>query len=251
MEILFMGTGAADWDIKKRADGEFFRRCTSVMINDDLLIDFNDDTLDYIERHGADMKNIKNVLITHTHEDHYSRGAINRFFEKNTTVWFDKGAEARIGDIKAEKKIMPLYKEVKIGNHTVIAVGANHLVSDSAEQPLHYIISDGEKCIFWGCDGAWIICRSWHEIRKYKYDLVVFDRTLSDKKGDYRIFEHNNLNMIAEMNETFRSLELMKPNSKTMISHMSKYSQYSHEDLEKILKNHGIVPAYDGMKVCL
>ena len=39
MKVLFIGTGAADWKIEKRQDGEFWRRFTGNMINDDLLVD--------------------------------------------------------------------------------------------------------------------------------------------------------------------------------------------------------------------
>lgn len=249
MKILFMGTGAADWDISARKDGEFFRRCTSVMINDDLLIDFNNDTLDFIEKTGCGVENVKNILITHTHGDHYTNASVNKYFSKNTAVWFDEGAKEKIGELAADKKVIPLYKETAVGKYTVVAVSANHSVENSREKPVHYIISDGEKCIFWGCDGAWFLNRSWHEMRKYKYDLVVLDGTLNDNKGDYRIFEHNNLNMITEMGEAFKSLEMMKPNSKIMISHMSKYSQYPHDELTAYLAPYGIAPAYDGLTI--
>lgn len=248
MRLLFMGTGAADWDISERRDGEFFRRCTSVMINDDLLLDFNDDTVDFIEATGCDVGKVENILVTHTHGDHYSNAAVNKYFEKNTVVRFEKGAEERIGELAAEKKAISLFEETTVGKYTVVALPANHSVQNSPEQPVHYVISDGEKCIFWGCDGAWLLNRTRHEAAKYKYDLVVFDGTLNDNRGDYRIFEHNNLTMVVEMSEAFKSLGLMKPNSKTMISHMSKYSQYPHDELERYLMPYGIVPAYDGLR---
>ncbi len=39
MKIRFLGTGAADWNIEERKDGDFFRRLSSLLVNDDLLID--------------------------------------------------------------------------------------------------------------------------------------------------------------------------------------------------------------------
>ena len=71
MKTLFMGTGAADWDITLRREGEFYRRFTSFLINDDLLIDFNLETIDFINQNKISLKNVKNILITHTHGDHY------------------------------------------------------------------------------------------------------------------------------------------------------------------------------------
>lgn len=249
MDILFMGTGAADWDITSRKDGDFFRRRTSVMINNDLLIDFNDETLDYIEKNECSLQNVENILITHTHDDHYSQKAVNKMFGKNTEIRYNAGAKETIGSTNAVQSIIPMFTKTQVGRYSVIAIPANHSVANAAEQPLHYIISDGEKTVFWGCDGAWLLNSSWHEIRKHKYDLVVFDGTLYDQEGDYRIFEHNNLHMITEMSATFRNLKLMKEHSKIMISHMSKGAQYPHEELVEYLKPYDISPSYDGLKI--
>lgn len=249
MKILFMGTGAADWNIKNRVGDEFFRRFTSIMINDELMIDCNDETIDFIESSVCDTGRVKNILVTHTHSDHYSAEAVNRVIPSGGTVWCEEGAQPRIGEIYAETKTIPLYTPIKIGGFTVTAVEANHSVEDSAEKPLHYIISDGESTIFWGCDGGWLTNREWHELKKHKLDLAVFDGTLHDERGDYRIFEHNNLRMVAEMSDAFKKCGLMKEGAQIMISHMSRYSQYPHEELEEYLKPHCIVPAYDGLTV--
>ena len=104
MDILFMGTGAADWDITSRKDGDFFRRRTSVMINNDLLIDFNDETLDYIEKNECSLQNVENILITHTHDDHYSQKAVNKMFGKNTEIRYNAGAKETIGSTNAVQR---------------------------------------------------------------------------------------------------------------------------------------------------
>lgn len=249
MKILFMGTGAADWNLQTRKNETFFRRFTSVMINNDLMIDCNYETIDFIEKHNYKTDKIDNLLITHTHSDHYSAIAAEKILGSDKTILGDINALPRFGNTSSIHKAIPLYTPVNIGKYEIIALAANHSVENSSEQPLHYIISDGTKRIFWGCDGAWFLNKTWHTIRKYTYDLVVFDGTLNDNPGDYRIFEHNNLNMITEMSETFKSLNLVNSDSKIMISHMSRYSQYPHKELEKYLKKYDILPAYDGMEI--
>ena len=39
MKFIFLGTGAADWPIQKREDMSEFRRLSSALIDDTLLID--------------------------------------------------------------------------------------------------------------------------------------------------------------------------------------------------------------------
>lgn len=251
MKILFMGTGAADWNISEHRGDGFFRRTTSALINDELLIDFNAGSIDFIEKNGTDMGKVRNILITHTHSDHYSRDAVNKVFGENVCILADAGAAARIGETAARQRVMPLYTPTETDGFTVCAVPANHSVEGSCERPLHYIISDGERCLFWGCDGAWLLNSAWHEMKKYTYDMVVLDGTLGDEEGDYRIFEHNNLRMVTEMAETVRNLNLMKENSKIMISHMSRYSQYAKDELERRLAPHNIGAAYDGLEIVL
>lgn len=251
MKLLFIGTGAADWVLKDRKAGEFFRRLTAVKINDDLMIDCSPDTLDYAEKNTEDLKNIKNMLITHTHSDHYSPDAIRALFGQNIRVWAEKAAENMIMHDMPElcESTLEMFKENSVGGYGVIPVPSGHSVADTDQTPVNYIITYRDKRIFWGCDGAWLPNRSWHEIKKYKYDLFVLDGTLGNAYGDYRIFEHNNLAMIHEIAGVIKNCGLLKDGGKIMISHMSRYSHEEHGKLQKQLDKDGIVAAYDELEI--
>ncbi|MBO5059459.1 MAG: MBL fold metallo-hydrolase [Clostridia bacterium] len=251
MKMLFFGTGAADWNIKDRVDGQFHRRLTSVLLNDDLMIDCSTETPDFFETNDVELGNVDNILITHTHRDHYSPAAISQIFHDGSVTV--NAEERSLGKLKAELSCsvegLKLFESKRIGEYDVIAVIANHSVQDPCEQPVNYIISRGDKTIFWGCDSGWIHNLSWHEIRRHKFDLMVFDGTLGDLDGDNRIFEHNNLNMIREIVATMKREEIIKPGGKLMISHMSKYAHGTHEELQKLMDEIGVIVAYDGMEI--
>lgn len=251
MKILFIGTGAADWVLKERKGDEFFRRLTAVKINDDLMIDCSPDTSDFTAKNPDALANVKDVLITHTHSDHYSPQTIGEILRKDVRVWAEKVSEEKIlGDMpQLESSVLGIFEENTVGRYIVIPVVASHSVADRNQTPVNYIISDGEKTIFWGCDSAWIPNYSWHEMKKHKFDLIVLDGTLGDADGDYRIFEHNNIAMIKEMSNTIRSQELLKENGKIMISHMSRYAHKEHDELQKQLDDVGVLVAYDEMEI--
>lgn len=251
MKVLFMGTGAADWIISERREHEFFRRLTSAKVNEDLMIDCSADTEDYINQNDISLIGIKDLLITHTHSDHYSPDTIKNYLSKNIKIWAEEKAQAQIvGDLPEYNLCkVSLFKPIQVGDYEIIAVPANHSVSDIEQIPLHYIIKHGGKTVFWGCDGAWFTNQSWNEIRKHTYDLFVLDGTLGDAVGDYRVFEHNNLNMICEMAATIRSQNLLKENGRIIISHMSRYAHKPHEVLTKDMKNYEIEVAYDGLEL--
>lgn len=251
MKLLFMGTGAADWVLSERKGDEFFRRLTAVKINDDFMIDCSPDTTDFVKNNDVSLDSVENVVITHTHSDHYSAETITKLLGKGVRVWAEKEAEKMILSEMPHLKesILKLFEENKVGKYTVIPVPANHLVEDRNQMPVNYIISCEDKTIFWGCDSAWLMLPTWHEMRKHKFDLIVLDGTLGEKDGDYRIFEHNNISMIKEMTYTIRSQELLKDNGKIYISHMSRYAHKSHDELCEQLADVGVQVAYDGLEI--
>ncbi len=251
MTILFMGTGADDWSVSKRKDGEFFRRLTSTKINDDLMVDCSAGAEDYIKMNNISLSGVKDLVITHTHGDHYNPDTIKAILNKDIRIWAEENAIKRIASDLPQHNVcrLDLFTPVKVGEYEIIGVPANHSVSDKNQIPLHYIITKGNKTLFWGCDGSWFLNQSWHEIKKYKYDLFVLDGTLGEGIGDYRIFEHNNLNMISEMSATIRSQELIKETGKIAISHISRYAHKPHEEIQKYLNKADIIVAYDGMEL--
>ena len=86
-------------------------------------------------------------------------------------------------------------------------------------------------------------------MRNFKYDLMVFDGTLGDDYGDYRIFEHNNLRMVELISETIRNTGVLKPDGKIMISHLAYAVHGTHKETEKKLEKAGVGVAYDGMMI--
>ena len=81
MKIQFLGTAAYDvipslfckCDTCMRARklrGRNIRSRSQALVNDDLLLDFNPDTVMHFQRFEIDPNKITTCLITHSHEDH-------------------------------------------------------------------------------------------------------------------------------------------------------------------------------------
>lgn len=251
MKITFMGTGAADWDISKRKNGEFFRRLSGVLINDDLMIDCSADIVDFAEKNSFKLSDVTSLLITHSHSDHFEPETIEKLLSEKVNIWTEKNTADMVQKSLSGFNIheIELFKPYQIDKYTVTALPANHISNDISQQPVHYIIQSEDKTIFWGCDGAWFLEKTWYEMRKFSFDYVVLDGTLGNKEGDYRIFEHNNLSMVKEISAAIRECSMLKENGKIIISHMSKYSHDEHEILTDQMNKMGITVAYDGMVI--
>ena len=76
MKITFLGTGAADWNFQKHRDIEGFRRNSSLLIDDRLLIDPGADVPDALQCFHKSRDKIKYIINTHRHSDHYSEDTI-------------------------------------------------------------------------------------------------------------------------------------------------------------------------------
>ena len=222
MKITFLGTGAADWKLEKHKGMEGFRRNCSVLIDDCLLVDPGPNVPDALESFSKEQKNIKYILNSHRHGDHFNQGTM---------------------DLLSHAEFFPM-KEGEVlsfGKYTVTALKANHGTCAGA---VHFIISDGEKKLFYGLDGAWLLYEEVAEIKKEGIDLALLDATVGNTVGDYRIFEHNDLNMVILLKA--RLQQFVK---RFMICHMARTLHASHSVLSDQMKHYGIEVAFDGLEV--
>lgn len=223
MKITFLGTGAADWPIQKREGWTEFRRLSSALIDDILLIDPGPQVLEALDTFGKNAENIQYIINTHNHVDHFRMETVHQL----------KSFGAEFFDLQDGDTIT-------IGKYTVRAYAGNHA---TCEKTVHFIISDGEKTLFYGLDGAWLLYNEVQAIKKYKPDFAVLDATIGDIDGDYRIFEHNNLQMILEMQKTLSAYI-----GTFCISHMARTLHTDHKTLTEKMQKYGIITAYDGLE---
>ena len=223
MKITFLGTGAADWNLQLHKEWNGFRRNSSVLIDDTLLIDPGPDVPDALMTFGKNADEIRYVLNTHRHRDH-----------------FDETTLSQLGN--AVLYTMSADEVISLGKYTVKALAANHKTCPSG--CTHFLISDGEKSLFYGLDGAWLTYEEVASIQENGVDLAVLDATVGEVKGDYRIFEHNNLNMVREIKAT-----LAPYIKRFVISHMARTLHTSHAELCECMARDGIEVACDGLEL--
>ncbi len=219
MRIMFLGTGAADWDIRKHKDMKGFRRNSAALIDDCFLIDPGPHVLDALSAFGKKAENIKYIINTHKHADHYCEETVSQL--KNAVLY-----EMTAGGVE------------KLGKYTVTALPANHSTCSKA---VHFILSDGEKRLFYGLDGAWLLYDEVSAIKSAMIDFAVFDATIGHIPGDYRIFEHNNLDMVLEMKRSLNSFI-----RRFCISHMARTLHNTQEEIEAEMKKYNVEVAFDG-----
>lgn len=252
MELLFLGTGAADWNIEKRKDGAFFRRVSSALINRDLLIDPGPHIADYCEQNGCSdlLDGVTDVLITHSHWDHLCVATVQELLQRAPRrIWCNARVAELLSDVADRCTVVTCNTPYAAGNYTVTPLRANHTPNIWGEESLLWLIEGAGTELFYGLDSAWLPCESWNVLKQKHLDCAVLEITMGDGAGDYRIFEHNNIRMAELMLETFRSVGVLSEKSLVCASHFAKHAHEAHEALAERLKQFGVLAAYDGLKL--
>lgn len=251
-EILFLGTGAADWIIEER--GEFFRRNSAALLNSELMIDCGEHIFDFAQSvNNADLyKTVTDIIITHNHSDHFCKESVIRLADsQKIRVGCDKDVCDTIGEHpNIEFVVFTPFDTKRMSKYEITPLLANHDVVIKGDScAFHYIINtpDG-KNIFYGLDGAWFLRPSWEMMKKHKFKLMVFDCTVGDR-ADWRLFEHNTIPMLRMMIEGINSADMLDDNALLVATHLAMTLHNSHKETEKILKQINMLTAYDGMKV--
>jgi ribonuclease BN (tRNA processing enzyme) len=263
VELLFLGTGAANWPSrypplnKKLARGEV-RGMSSMLVNGQILIDCGPTALDVMKRYDAHPAGITDILLTHTHSDHLHEDNILAIANSRDAdlgplkFWAHPEALKLVPESdRIEKCPVEIGKSFKVHGFEMTGLEANHQVNGSKEQCLIYLIEGAGRSVLYATDTAWLPTSTWRHIQRKKLDAIIWDATVGENKGDYRVFCHNDLTMIRHMNQSLTNGKTLKPDAKIILTHIARKLHPPHEELEKKLLPEGLIPAYDGMSVVL
>ena len=263
LELLFLGTGAANWprkypsENKKLSKGQV-RGMSSMLINGRILIDCGPTVLDVMKRYDVNPAGITDILLTHTHSDHLHPGNILAVTNSRDTgldslrFWGDSGALKKVPDSdRIEKKFVEIGKSFRVRGLEMTGLAANHDVQGSKEHCLIYLIEGAEKSVLYATDTGWLPTSTWLHIQHKRLDAIIWDATVGEGKGDFLVFSHNDLTMIRQMNESLLQGKTLKPDAKIILTHIADKLHPPHDVLEKSLLPEGLIPAYDGMTVVL
>lgn len=277
MELIFLGTGAADWGAPK-AGGEY-RGFTSTLLDGKILLDCTAHALKMLREIQVEWAQISAVFFTHSHSDHCNPESVGRIAEARRAAGLSPlkiyGESSWVSRVFTEGKgywqisALEPFQEVCLENYQLLPLPSNHSsdyrllanATDSVgtfqrETTLHYLLQANEKTVLYALDGAWMLTSAWEVLHDRQLDAWVVDCTIgAGHAGDYRIFEHNNLSMVQAMAQTLMTATpygppVLKAGAPIVLNHLAKTLHPTQKELDKMLQP-PFVAAYDGMSLKL
>ncbi len=280
MLITFLGTAAANafpeafckcrhCEQARELGGASLRKRSSVLINDDLLIDLGPDIMAASQAHGCSLTNVSYCLQTHPHADHLdlshllSRspeyGAVGapclHFYASPETL--QRAAQTFERDLEgygflsqeAEERLNLRIHSIEpltpfsVGRYRVTAFPANHAPTMGAM--LYAVEADG-KSIFYGVDTASLFESTWQVFYRcqMRFDVVILDHTYGpNQQGSDHLSAHQVIDHVARM----RSEGLLTHSARAFATHIAHEGNLVHPELVDFAKQHGYEVAYDGL----
>lgn len=276
MKLTYLGTAAAEgWPAifcnceycKKAKDlgGKNIRTRSQALINDDLLIDFPADTYNHMLNNRLDLSRVKYCFVTHSHIDHFEPTDLimrmescyaHNMTEPTLHIYGNKAVLDRFKHFvrdTEEEDVPPsvtaneieAYDVITAGKYTITALPAYHAPK---ENPLIYIITDGEKTLLYLHDTGLPFDEVYDylERNKIKADLVSYDCTyvaLTSAGG------HMGLDSVPIVKARLEEIGVCGEGCKHIVNHFSHNGMLLHDELCEAAEKLGFMTSYDGMVV--
>lgn len=262
LRVRFLGTGAADW--KGPDDRGEYRRLSSVLLDNRILIDFTPADADMLPE-GCKPECI---FYTHSHADHYNPEALLNLGVPTAYLgktWISKAwkgfadASAKTGVPVPEIVPLAIGETVVCGDIAITALPANHAI-DATEQALIYLIEKGPTRILYATDtggimgvAARIAGIDPHVKKGTPITGLIMEATMGmGDKGDedYRLFTHSSVNTVHRTVKMLLRRErlLLKDGESVYLTHLARTLHPTQAELDANLPA-PLKAAYDGLEV--
>ena len=246
IEVLFCGTGAADWDWenydkcgRQAAHGKngapAMRGSCSTLFGGKVLVDCGATGFRALVRWGVDPRKLREVWFTHSHPDHCSPTEVGALLDargpgaaplvlRGTPPLLDR-LVAALGKSSGTGRFVlrPIEPLVPFRSRGWLAMPlpANHLTPVPGERPVHFLVRAPQASFLYALDGAWMTAAARRAIGSAPLDLVVWDATV-ESPGDWRMFEHNDLGMVRAMTARLAKDGVVRKDTALVLDHIAR-----------------------------
>lgn len=281
MKLHYWGTAAAegipglfcDCPVCREArekGGRFVRTRSQILIDDSLMLDFNADTYMHSLKYGFNLGRLKNVIISHVHEDHYypldlcmrDKGFAPVQGNATLTVHGSKDVKPKFdyiteGNDRAVRQGRVAFKELEpfvtydVDGYEITPMPARHGTSN----PFVYAIKKGDASVLILNDTGYLLPETLEFLKNndMKFDLISYDCTYcaGDTLADWGPNAgHMGLVNIVELRKELTAMNKCKDTTLHIVTHFSHNGpKAGYADMREEALKYGFVITYDGYEI--
>lgn len=269
MRLLFLGTAAAEGypgifckcarcQAARALGGRDQRYRSSLLINDDLLIDFGPDLLAAAQRFNCVLADVTTGLVTHAHSDHFylanfemrksaftggqTPPTLNLFAPEDVTAALAQAFPDE-EELRMRVTTVHAFDAWGHGGYSFTAFRANHALEQ--REPLFYSIAQGPHAVLYATDSGPFPEATWQALAGRSFDVIIMEETLGG--GKYN--QHMGFATYLEHAERMRAQGMLRPGGRLFAHHFSHSGNPVHAELEAFFAPYGVEVAYDGLVV--
>ncbi len=273
MKITYLGTAAAEGapamfchcencEKFRKVGGRNFRARSQALIDGKLLVDFNADTYLNFQRFGLDLSAVKNIIVTHSHHDHFvpfdltekktykAKGMI----EPTVTLYGNKAVLENYKRFIVQEeddeenvilKELKLFESVQIDEYKVTPLKATHM---QGEDTFIFLIEKDKKTILYCNDTGLLPKESVDYMVKnnVRLDFIGFDCTFA-ATPNVKWTGHMGLDTNVKQFNEFKEKGVASDKTQVLITHFSHWNLLLHDEMVELASKFGFEVAYDGI----
>lgn len=272
MRIKYLGTAAAEgWPgifcrcaacAEARATGgRNIRTRSQALVDGELLVDFPPDSYLHALSGGVDLPAVRDVVFTHSHQDHCY---LDDLLLRSETFAKELGPKLRLhGNRRVQARFeaaaaafahfSPLdvlkyeylspYVPAAVGNHVVTPIPAVH---DRGEDCYVYLIEGGGKRMLYGNDTGLLSDEAFGFLSGKRLDLASLDCTMVGLRDGKN---HMGIEDCAEFRDRLAALGCVDAGTALVVTHFSHCGGLMHGAIAELAGRHGFRAAYDGFEL--
>lgn len=284
--MRFLGTGAAELLPNPfckcplcehaRRDPAERRRRTCFFFDEHTMLDFGPDVLASCQDFGVDLCALRDVFITHSHEDHFSLTNLNVVTMSRTSdtpfcVHLSRAAYDGLQGVRgliasaAKKDVLSaaekgwysfcphdFFETFSAGDKRVFTVRGNHPGAAPGERSMHYLIEQGGRRLLWALDTGLYEPESLEALSGAKLDLLIMDATFGSAELPEGT-QHLNGTLFLRQVEALEKCGAVTGQTRIFAAHINHKHDWTHAEYQRFFDRSGAHPvtvARDGMELC-
>lgn len=277
--MQFLGTAAADMipnpfctcpiceDARKDASRGRLR--SAFLLDEENLIDFGPDLGAAAMRHNVELSKLKNVFITHTHEDHFEASnvslmqmSVTRERKPLRLYCSDRAYETlqrryaflpeESGENIIEAHVVKVGETFRAGTYEVLPVLTTHHANER-ECAINYRFKKDGRSLLYACDTGYYIPESLEMLRDSKLDTLILEGTWGSVTT-MPMTSHLHGPAFIEQLEIFYRYGIIRSDTAIYCTHINHKHEWNHEAYQRFFDTASpfrVTVARDGMKLDL